>query len=92
MSEPSRSERTHHGLTVPASTNLFKARADWPIPPMQTPVVKIEKAKIPHRVAAIPHAMVLPKPQSIRPVEEKSTWGPHCPICKKEEGYRRLEW
>ena len=40
--------------TVPASTNLFKARADWPIPPMQTPKVKVEKVEVPPRVAAIP--------------------------------------
>ena len=72
--------------TIPASTNLFEARADWPIPPMDTPTVKVEKAEIPPRVAAIHHAMVLPKPQSNRPGEEKCAWGPHCLICKKEEG------
>ena len=27
------------------------------------------------------------QPQNKKPVEEKCTWGPHCPICtKKEEG------
>ena len=31
--------------TVPASMNLFEARADWPIPPAQTPTVKVEKQK-----------------------------------------------
>ena len=41
--------------------NLFKARADWPITPMQTPSVKVDKAEVPPRVAVIPHAMVLPK-------------------------------
>ena len=71
--------------TVPASTNLFEARADWPIPPKQTPAVKIEKAEVPPKVAAILHATVLPKPQNNRPVDENCTWGPHCPICKKEE-------
>ena len=31
--------------------------------------------------------MALPKTQDNKPVEEKCTWGPHCPICKKgEEG------
>ena len=30
--------------TMPASTNLFKARADWAIPPTKTPAVKMEKA------------------------------------------------
>ena len=43
---------------MPASTNLFEARADWPIPPTKTPAVKVEKAEVPPRVAAIPHAMV----------------------------------
>ena len=66
--------------TIPASMNLFENRADCPIPPLQTPSVKVEKAEDPPRVAAIPHAMVLPKQ-----IEEKCTGGPHCPICKKEE-------
>ena len=29
--------------TMPASTNLFEARANWPIPPAETPAVKMEK-------------------------------------------------
>ena len=29
-------------ITIPASMNLFKYRADWPIPPMQTPSVKVK--------------------------------------------------
>ena len=37
--------------TVPASMNLFKARADWPIPPMQIPTVKVEKVEVPPRGA-----------------------------------------
>ena len=71
--------------TVPASMNLFEARTDWPFPPMQMPTVKMEKAEVPCRVAAIPHAMVLNKPQSNKEMEDKCTWGLHCPICKKEE-------
>ena len=78
-------EGTPWSYTIPASTNLFAARADWPIPPLQIPTVKVDKASVPPRVAAIPHAMVLPKPQNNRPAEEKCTWQPHCPICKKEE-------
>ena len=71
---------------MPASTNLFKARANWPIPPTETPiVVKMEKTEVPPRVAAIPCTMVLNKPQNERPAKEKCTWGPHCPICTKEE-------
>ena len=27
--------------TIPAYKNLFEARADWPIPPMQMPTVKM---------------------------------------------------
>ena len=52
---------------------------------METPAVKMEKVEVPPRVAAISHAMVLTKPLNNKPVEEKCTWGPHCPICKKEE-------
>ena len=33
--------------TIPASTNLFEARADWPIPPMPAPTVKEEKTEVP---------------------------------------------
>ena len=71
--------------TVPASTNLLKARADWPIPPTKTTTVKIEKADVPTRLAAIPCTMILNKPKNNKPAEENCTWGPHCPICKKEE-------
>ena len=67
--------------TVSASINLYKARADWPIPPMPAPTVKAEKTEVLPQVSAIPHAMVLPK-QNNRSIEEKCTWGPHCPICK----------
>ena len=71
---------------MPASTNLFKARASWSIPPTETPtVVKMDKTEVPPKVAAIPCAMIFNKPQNNRPVEEKCTWGLHCPICAKEE-------
>ena len=71
---------------MPASTNLFKARTNWPIPHAETLTVKMERTEVPPRVAVIPHAMVLNKPQNNKPAEEKCTWGLHCPICKKEEG------
>ena len=85
-------EETLRPNTIPASTNLFETRADWSIPPMQTPAVKVEKADVPPRVAAIPHVMVLPKPQSNRQAEEKCTWELHCPICKKEEEEGTEDW
>ena len=34
-------------------------------------------------VTAIPHALVLNKPQSNKPAEEECRWGLHCPICMK---------
>ena len=71
-----------------ASTNLFAARASWPIPPnvneVPTPTfVKTEKTdeKTPLKQAAIPHAMILNNPQNSKPVEETCGWGPQCPIC-----------
>ena len=65
--------------TVPATSNLFKARASWPVPPTETPaVVKMEKTEIPPRVAAIPHALVLNKLQNNGPVEGQYM---HCSIC-----------
>ena len=70
--------------TMPASTNLFNARASWPIPTIEAPtVIKMEKAeeKIPPRVPAIPHAMVNKPPQS--KAEYMCGWGLHCPICTK---------
>ena len=54
---------------------------------MQIPTVKVEKADIPPRVAAIPHAIVLPKQ-----IEEKCTWELHCPICKKKEEESTEDW
>ena len=79
--------------TVPASTDSFEARANWPNLPTETPtVVKVEKTEVPPKVAAIPYAMVLNKPQNKRPAEEKYTWGPHCPICTKEEEEGTEDW
>ena len=70
-----------------ASTNLFDARASWPIPPSETPsVVKKEKEEVPPRVTAIPHALVLNKQQNNKPAKEEYRLGLHCPICTKEEG------
>ena len=57
---------------------------------MQPPTVKVEK--VPPRVAAIPHAMVLPKLQNNRSAEEECIWGLHCPICKKEEEEGTEDW
>ena len=62
--------------TEPASTNLFVARADWPIPHTPGPT----KTEVPPQTAVITCAMVMPKQ-----VVEKCTWGLHCPICIKEE-------
>ena len=72
--------------TMPASKNLFDARASLLIPPTEPPtVVKMEKNEVPPRVAAIPHTLVLNKSQNNRPVEEECRWELHCPICAKEE-------
>ena len=74
--------------TVPTSTNLFVARASWPIPPNVNEVpthtfVKTAKAdeKTPSKQVAIPHAMVLNKSQNSKSAEEVCGWGPQCPIC-----------
>ena len=64
--------------------NLFETRKDWPIPPTPAPTVKTE---VPPQTAAIPHAMVMPKQ-----VVEKCTWGPHSPICIKEEEEGQEDW
>ena len=78
-------EDTPWSNTMPASTKLFNAKKSWPIPPTDTPaVVKMEKTEVPPRVAAIPHTLVMNKPQNNRPAEEECIWGPHCPICTKE--------
>ena len=74
--------------TILALTNLFVARASWPISPnmneVPTPTfVKTEKAeeKTPSKQVAIPHAMVLNKPQNNIPAEKAYGWGPQYPIC-----------
>ena len=78
-------EDTPRPNTVPASTNLFKAMTNWPIPPAETPtVITMEKTETPPSVAAILHAIVLNKPENNRPAEEICMWGLHCPICKEE--------
>ena len=47
--------------------------------------VKTEKAeeKTPTKQAAIPHTLMLNKPQNNKPAEEECKWGLHCPICTK---------
>ena len=77
-------EATHWPRTASAPKNLFEARKDWPIPPMPAPTVKIE---VPPQIAAIPHAMVMPKQ-----VGEKCTWGLHCPICMNEKEHSKEDW
>ena len=72
--------------TMPASTNLFVARASWPIPynETSTPIyIKMEKAeeRTPPKIATIPHMMVNKPPQ--KKPEEMCRWGLHYPICTK---------
>ena len=40
-------EDTPWSNTMPASTNLFKARAEWPILPIPVPIVKAGKTEVP---------------------------------------------
>ena len=76
-----------HPDRVPAAENLFGTRKDWPISPapVPTPVptLKIEK---PPQVAAIPHAIVMPKQAT-----EKCSWGLYCPIYKDVEEHKE-DW
>ena len=69
------------------SENLFETRKDWPIPPSPatTPAPTI-KTEDPPQVAAILHAIVMPKQAT-----EKCSWGPRCPICKNEEEHEE-DW
>ena len=46
-------EDTSWPNTMSASTNMFEARADWPIPPTETPTVKMEKAEVPPKAVVI---------------------------------------
>ena len=94
---PQNREDTPWPNTMPVSTNLFNAMASLLIPPAETPaVVKMERTEVPPREVAIPHALVLNKPQSTKPAEEECRWGLHCPICTKytpdpkEEGVQRI--
>ena len=71
--------------TGSASEILFETRKDWPIPPTLTPTSTV-KIEAPPQVAAIPHAMVMPKQ-----VAEKCSWGQNCPICMDEEEHEE-DW
>ena len=78
--------------TMPASTNLLEAKANWPIPPTETPTVKMEKVEVTPKIAAIPHVMVLNKPQNNKPAEEKMYMGTTLPHLQKERRrYKGLE-
>ena len=89
---PQKREDTPWHNTMPASTNLFKARTSWPIPPVEAPTaIKMEKTeeKTPPRVAAISHTMTN-KPHQGK-AEEKCGWGLHCPICMKTIPNQKVE-
>ena len=69
------------------SEKLFETRKEWPIPPASTatPISTI-KTEDPPQVAAVPHAMLIPKQAT-----EKCSWGLHCPIWKNEEEHEE-DW
>ena len=75
--------------TMPASINLFEARADWPIPPTPAPTVKVENTEVPPQIAVITNAMVLPK-QIGRKMYVGTTL-PHLQEGRRGQ-HRRLEW
>ena len=77
-----------------ASTNFFVSRASWPIPPnvneVSTPTfVKTEKT--PPKQVAIPHTLILNKPQNSKPAEEACGWGPQYPICTQSNPNMKVE-
>ena len=49
--------------------------------------MKVEKTEVQSQIAAIPHALALPKQ-----IGEKCIWGLHCSICKKEEEDSMEDW
>ena len=70
-----------------ASENLFETRKEWPIPPTPVPTPALTlKTEEPPKIAAIPHAMVMPKQAT-----KKCSWGPYCLICKNEEEHEE-DW
>ena len=84
--------------TMPAYTNLFIARASWPISPymdeVPTPTfVKTEKTEemTPPRQTALPHTLILNKSQNNKPAEEKCKWGPKCPMCTQPNPNTKTE-
>ena len=81
---PKNREETPSPNTMPASMNIFDARASWLIPPNEAPtIVKTDKAeeRTSPKIAAIPYMMVN-RPLQTK-AEEKCGWGVHCPICIK---------
>ena len=91
MAQHSGSEKTLLGLTHTSLYESVQRQGRLDNSPY-TPAVKVEKSEVPPRVAVIPRAMVLPKPQNNRPAEEKCTWEPYCPICKEEEEEGTEQW
>ena len=71
-----------------ASKNLFETRKDWPFPstaaPTPAPTIKTEE---PPKIAAIPHAMVMPKQAT-----EKCSWGLHIALFAKNEEEHEEDW
>ena len=91
LSQPSMSERIPHGLTLCQSPQTCSRPGQiGQFPLTKHPQVKMEKADIPPRVAAIPHAMVLNKPKNNKPAEENFTWDNTPPFAKRKKVQRTV--
>ena len=84
--------------TMPASTNLFVAKASCPISPIVNDVptptfLKTEKTEenTPPRQAAIPCTLILNKPQNSKSAEEACGWGQPCSICRQSNPNIKVE-
>ena len=77
---------------MPAFMNLFKARADWPISPAQTPTVKVYKAEVPPRVTAIPKLWFDPNYRTLDPLKRNAHGDHTAPFAKKEGEEGAEDW
>ena len=93
MPQPSRLEKTPLGLTPCQPLQIYSKPGEIGHSPCTIIHCASRKRTEAHpRVAAIPCAMVLPKPQNNRSTEKKCTSGLHCCICRKEEEEGTEDW
>ena len=86
---PLEDDPVHAGTPWPIagkmSSNLFKIRKDWPVPPSTNTSTNLTIKPNPPTIKMEPQDPNQPKPNSTATKPERCRWGLKCPICENVE-------